>query len=198
MITCLLLTAGESTRFGSPKALATLNEETVIQHVQKTLISSDIDEVIVVLGAHRQQITPFLLKHKKLKIVYNKDYFLGQTSSFKAGLHSVSGDTKAFFLLPIDYPLVKTDTLNILIRHFIQNHPRILIPVFDHKKGHPPLISMEIKNELLHIDISQGINKVLQEHPTETILLPVQDDGVVLSFNNTEEFNRIKKIYNAK
>jgi len=141
MIPCVLLSAGESERFGSPKALADLHNETVIEHLQKILLETQVSEIIVVLGACADQIKPYLLDHKKVRFVYNKDYNFGQTSSFKVGVEAVSRDAKGIMLLPVDYPLVLADTINALIRYFLDNNPRILIPTFKDKKGHPPLYS---------------------------------------------------------
>jgi len=90
MIACILLSAGLSQRFGSPKALAQWNTGTVIEHLQNLLVKSQVDEIIVVCGAHADQIKPHILEHKQVRFVYNKDYNFGQTSSFKAGLKSVS------------------------------------------------------------------------------------------------------------
>ncbi|VAX34845.1 hypothetical protein MNBD_UNCLBAC01-1087, partial [hydrothermal vent metagenome] len=86
MLSCILLSAGASARFGSPKALAKQpsNNRPIIEKIQKTLLKTKIDEIIIVLGAHAESIKPFLLKHKNIKVVYNKDHNFGQTSSFKA------------------------------------------------------------------------------------------------------------------
>ena len=69
MISCILLSAGYSSRFGSPKALAKLNGQTIIEQLQKILVASILDEIIVVLGAFAEDIKSYLLKHKKIKLV---------------------------------------------------------------------------------------------------------------------------------
>ena len=74
MVSCLLLAAGSSQRFNSPKALAPINGKTVIEHLQNILLATPLDEVIIVLGAHQEAIKPFLLNHKRVKVVYNKDH----------------------------------------------------------------------------------------------------------------------------
>ena len=113
MISCILLSAGLSSRFGSPKALARINNISVIEHIQNTLDNSMVSEVIVVLGGHAKKIKSVVLKHKKVKYVYNKDYNLGQTSSFKIGLKHISTNSLAVMLLPIDYPLIQFKTINL-------------------------------------------------------------------------------------
>ena len=99
MISCILLSAGLSKRFGSPKALADISGVSVIRYIQNTLIESKIGEIVVVLGANKEKIKSHILNHKKIKVVYNKDYNFGQTSSFKAGLSQISNDSKGIMLL---------------------------------------------------------------------------------------------------
>src|SRR3989338_3666132 len=75
MISCILLSAGLSSRFGSPKALGLLDPSlTVIERVQQMLVSSRLDEIVIVLGFRHTRIKPYVLNHKKIKVVYNKDY----------------------------------------------------------------------------------------------------------------------------
>ena len=95
MITCILLSAGLSERFGSPKALACLSDSTVIEHLQNTLLQSCCDKIIVVLGAHASLIQPFIFIHSRIRVVYNKDYYFGQTSSLQAGWRQAGISLKA-------------------------------------------------------------------------------------------------------
>ena len=197
MISCVLLSAGYSQRFGSPKALASLGKKKVIEHLQDKLVSAHIDEVIVVLGAHRDDIKAYLLKHKKVKVVYNKDYNLGQTSSLKAGLQALSPESLGFFLLPVDFPLIETETIEELIDAYRRHDPRLLIPTYEKRKGHPPLFSLRLREELLGLDNNLGINTIVRKYEAQTYFLPVKDPGVVLTFNTQEEFMNIKRIKNV-
>ncbi|MBI5415639.1 MAG: nucleotidyltransferase family protein [Candidatus Omnitrophica bacterium] len=192
MVTSILLSAGLSTRFGSPKALAKPGGETVIERLVKLLLSTGTAELIIVLGHGAEQIKPVLFKHKKVKIVYNKDYKLGQTSSFKTGLAHLAPQTQGILLLPVDYPLVKQETLQTLIKFFQEKKPLILVPVYQGYKGHPPVFDVRLKQEFLDLDHSEGINTVIHRHTAETRVLPVEDEGVIRSFNTPEDFEELK------
>src|SRR3989338_7378259 len=167
MISCLLLSAGFSSRFSSPKALARLNGQTLIEHLQKLLLSTQLHEVIIVLGHGAEQIKPFLFKHKKIKVVYNKDYKFGQTSSFKCGLKDLSAQTTGILLLPVDYPLIKSETFHKLIAVFKKKRSVALIPAYQDKKGHPPIFNVSLKNEFLALKDAAGINTVMHRHIDE-------------------------------
>jgi CTP:molybdopterin cytidylyltransferase MocA len=195
MVTCILLTGGLSQRFGSPKALARFNGETIVERLQNLLLRTQVHEIITVLGAQAKLIKPYLLKHKCVKFVYNKDYNLGQTSSFKVGLQSVSKKVHGFLLLPVDYPFITEDTINRLTDFYKENNPLILIPSFEGQKGHPPLFSNRLRDEFLTLDNNCGLYSVAHTHPSETKILTVTDRGVIQTFNTQEEFEALKRYY---
>ncbi|MFA5060315.1 MAG: nucleotidyltransferase family protein [Candidatus Omnitrophota bacterium] len=192
MISCVLLSAGFSARFGSPKALATFSHETVIGRLQRLLIDSAVDEAIIVLGHDADQIKPHLLEHGKIKVVYNKDYKLGQTSSFKTGLRTTSPHAQGIMLFPVDLPVVKIETVNFLIDQFHKEKPAILIPTYNGKKGHPPIFHSRLKADFLTLDDSAGLNTLQHQFTSETFLTAVHDPGILLSFNTPEELQKIE------
>ncbi len=190
MFSCILLAAGENSRFGYPKGLATAQNRTVVQHIQETLVNSQINEIIVVLGAQKEKIEPHLLKHKKLIIVHNKDHKLGQTSSFKAGIKQASIKAKGFLLMPVDCPWITTATINSLLEHFTKTKPLILVPKYKDRNGHPPIFHKKLLPELLNLDTSVGVNSFIHAHQNKTEFLSTDDIGTVLTFNTQEEFQK--------
>jgi len=189
MITCILLTGGESKRFGFAKALATVDgKQKIIAFLQEKLIASKVDHVIVVTGADHEKIESHLLNHKKVSCVYNKDHKMGQTSSFQAGLRVLNPETSGIMLLPVDYPLVTTETFNKLSDVFLESKPGELVPTFKGKKGHPPVFNISAREYFLNMNLKMGINSYAHQHPTECVEYPVSDRGVIQTFNTLEEF----------
>ena len=194
MISCILLTAGLNSRFHSPKALARLGQDTVIEHLQKDLINTQLFEIVIVLGSEAHTIKPFLLNHKKIHFVYNKDYNLGQTSSFKIGLTRISSQSQGIMLLPIDYPFIKIKTIYFILKNFLfLSAPHFFIPTYQNKKGHPLVFNASFKEEFQNLDNALGINTIFHRHADKTIFFDVDDPGVVSTFNTQEEFADIKK-----
>ena len=193
MISLVLLSAGLSRRFGSPKALIQFEEQSLLERMLREVVASRVDEVIVVLGADEDRIRPQLLNHTKVASVYNKDYNLGQTSSFQAGLRRVSGKSMGVMLLPIDVPFVKKETLNDLIDFFGNHSPAISIPTFMGRKGHPPVFHSRLTEALLGLSSTVGINEIIRQYSSEVVFREVQDEGVVLTFNTPQEWNAIEQ-----
>ncbi|MCA9400461.1 MAG: nucleotidyltransferase family protein [Candidatus Omnitrophica bacterium] len=191
MVSCVLLAAGQSERFGSPKALVEFQQKPLITEIIDGLIQSQVIEIIVVLGAHHEKIEPHILNHTKVKSVYNKDYKNGQTSSFQAGIKVLRPNTPGAMLLPVDVPFVKVETINLLITHFLKCQSKILIPTYHGKKGHPPIFHQSIFNEINMLPHTQGINTVIHRHQDTLSRMDCDDIGVLDTFNTQEEWQRL-------
>jgi CTP:molybdopterin cytidylyltransferase MocA len=192
MTTCILLSAGLSERFGSPKALASIGSSTVIGHVQNTLLQSSCDEIVVVLGAHAQLIQPSIFIHKRIRVVYNKDYNFGQTSSVQAGWREADPSSTGIMFLPVDCPLVLASSVDTIIHYFKKHAPDILIPAYRNKKGHPPIFHQRLRSKVLDLPMDLGLNSLFADHPPKTI--EIDDSGIINSFNTREEFEKITAI----
>lgn len=191
MISCIVLAAGLSERFGSPKAMARIADSPAIVFLLKKLCASRIGEIIVVLGANQDQIEPHLFKHKIIQIVHNNDYKLGQTSSVQTGLKASSSSAEAFMTLPVDCPFVKTETINRLIDYFLSEHPAITIPTYGKRKGHPPVFHKELKTNILKLAHDQGLNQIIHNPANKVHTLDLNDPGITQTFNTPDELARI-------
>lgn len=191
MISYIVLAAGASSRFQSPKALAQIEDQTCIAYLLNKLILCSINEIIIVLGAHANLIQPKIFKHNLIRIVHNKDHILGQTSSVIAALKSSDPRSTAFALHPVDCPFVEKQTIDHLIENFFQNTPDILIPCHRSKKGHPPIFNTKIKDIILDLSPEIGINTVFNAPDHRIELTETTDPGITQSFNTNEELSLI-------
>lgn len=192
MITCVLLAAGLSSRFGSPKAVAQIHGKILLTRQIEMLSSAGIEQIIVVLGAHAEQIKPFIAADSKIKAVFNEHYPQGQTSSVKAGISEAPAGND-ILLLPVDFPFILPETVVQLTEYFNKNVPNILIPTYNQRKGHPPVFSHLLRDEILQLENSFGLNEIIRHHQNEVQLLPVQDKGVLATFNTPDELTKIQK-----
>ncbi len=193
MISLILLSGGVSSRFGSPKALVDWNGRSLISCLQERLILTQIDEIIIVLGAHFNQIKPQVLNHNKIKVVYNKNYNLGQTSSIKIGLQHVSKATEGVGFLPIDFPLIGSQIIDDLVSEFLRQRPLTLIPSFHGQAGHPPFLDISLCDKILDLPDQGGLNTFFKKHQAGIYYFDVIDPAVVSSFNTPDELKELHK-----
>ena len=201
MVSCIVLAAGTSVRFGSPKPLALFGASPVIEALQEKLLQTLLSEIIIVLGHEAERIRPSIFKDPRIRTIVNSEYHLGQTSSFKTGLKMIDPGSQGIMLLPVDMPAFKTETCEILIATFLRNSCLACVPTFEGRKGHPPIFSYRLKREFMELKDEESLATVLRSHDAEIIKVPVADEGVVLSFNTPKELQNIirkLKIENGK
>jgi CTP:molybdopterin cytidylyltransferase MocA len=109
------------------------------------------------------------------------------------GVANLSIRSKSFLLFPVDYPLVRRETLRLLIEKFNETKPLIVIPSYNNIKGHPPIFSIDLRKEFLELDNDKGINTVGKKYADRVYVCDVKDPGIIASFNTIEEFQKIIK-----
>lgn len=102
MIGGLVLAAGESKRFGGRKQLAELDGQPLLEHVLAAMAAAPLDRVVVVLGAHADEVILGVPLHGAEPVVCS-DWADGIGASLKAGVE-VLGDCDAVAVALGDQP----------------------------------------------------------------------------------------------
>lgn len=173
-------------------ALVLPGRPVITEMTDQLLNAGSIGEIVIVLGAEHRRVEPEILKHTKIKVVYNKDYKMGQTSSFQAGLRAASPDAEGIMLLPVDVPAVESVTFEDLAVRFLAHRPLIQIPVYQNRRGHPPVFHSRLRENLLAWDTGTGINVFIERHAGDIAQINVDDPAVTVTFNTPQEFETIQ------
>src|SRR5450759_5196415 len=110
-IWAVILAAGESKRMGSPKMLLPFNGSTMIECVIANVAKSDVDKIIVVLGAERKALIQ-LADKLHIEYCYNENYKKGMLSSVQCGLKNMPSVCKASLVFQGDQPLITSNMIN--------------------------------------------------------------------------------------
>jgi molybdenum cofactor cytidylyltransferase len=189
MISAILLAAGESRRMGRPKQLLAWQGRTLLEHCLESLIDSDADETILVLG-HEADLIRKSLPALPIKIAINPDYNRGMASSLRRGLLAMDPGSEAFLVLLADQPGIGPEIINTLIRRFRKADPKrgIVRPVYRGLRGHPVLISTQYLKEALQLQGDVGARRILLNHPGDILEIEVDQDAVLKDIDTPEEY----------
>ena len=190
MISAIVLAAGKSERMGRPKALLPIQGRTFLENILDAISRTSIEDTIVVLGHHRDQIERSV---SLPSVVFNPDYERGMITSFQAGIRKLSWETAGAFLFLVDHPLVESTTIESMIMNLAPN--RIVLPTFERRRGHPVLFSSEVLEEILALGPSEGANIVVRKNPDRIIEVPVNAPGILVDIDTPEQFERLRKDY---
>jgi CTP:molybdopterin cytidylyltransferase MocA len=191
-LAAIILAAGRSSRMKDFKPLLPLGGKTVIDQVLDTFQQVNITDIIAVTGFRASELLPALLR-RQLNYVVNDRYMDGMYSSVQAGVRVLPKDTDAFFLLPVDVPLVKPHSIRLLAREFIRYHADVTYPVFQQQRGHPPLVSARLIPQILAQNRMDGLQGLLAEQEQAARDVTVIDEGVLLDMDTPDDYRRISE-----
>lgn len=187
MISAILLGAGESKRMGVNKLLLPWGRKTVFEHCLNTLLRSRIREVIVVVNDRiKEAVGP--VRRKKLKLVINPDYKKGMSTSIRKGLKRIDPRSDGILISLGDQPVLKTRTVNALVRAFGQGEGKIVVPSFRGRKGHPVIFHRRYKKELLTLKGDMGGRSILLRYPERIKTVPVRSEGVIRDIDTWKDY----------
>jgi CTP:molybdopterin cytidylyltransferase MocA len=128
VIAAVVLAAGASTRFGSPKQAVLL--EPVLSRVR---LSREIDEVVVVLGAHDVPT--------KARTVHCPDWERGPGASLRCGLAALGEDVKAALVVLGDGPELDPRAIDRVVTAWREGGAERLAASYDGVRLHPLLLA---------------------------------------------------------
>ena len=175
-IACIVLAAGSSVRFGSPKQLAEFQGKSLIQIAIDVANSSKADYVFLVLGNSSSEILE-KLRLGRAQPVFNMNFEQGISTSIKSGVANLPDDSTGLIIMVADQPYLTSRHLDMLIERFLQS-PENIIALSSHGEArNPVIIPYEMIPALQELEGDEGARALVKNNP-ETILLEVSDPKV--------------------
>ena len=188
-IAAIVLAAGYSTRMQAFKPLLPFGDSTMVEQVITTLRSVGLETIRVVVGWQAERLIP-VVERDGVLWVQNLRYPEGMYTSVQAGVRELPGQVKAFFVLPVDMPLVRRSTLRQLLAAWDVRTKGILYPVWNGQRGHPPLIDARYISEILAAPASVGLRSILARHSEDARNIECADPGILRDLDAPEEYRR--------
>lgn len=178
----LLLAAGASRRFGSPKALALLHGEPMLARALRMVRIFAGDRYRVVLGHHHAailKVVPIDLAHRV--IVPQSDTTgadglsrpTGLSDSLRAGISALPKDAEAALVMLADQPALAPDDLHRLVRAWRSAPTRAAAALHAGHPGAPCILPQTLFEDVLRLTGDRGAQSLLrQQSQLTTVDLP--------------------------
>jgi len=196
-IAAIILSAGYSSRMGEFKPLLSFGDTTVLERVISLFHDGGVQDVRVVIGHRAPELLP-TVERMQARPVMNGRFHEGMFSSVLAGVESLEGVVEAFFLLPVDIPLVTPPTVSLLVQAFRGGEGSIIYPVFFGKRGHPPLISARFRGEILAWNGEGGLKTFLARHETDAVNIETEDENILLDMDTFSDYERLRSAWHKR
>ncbi len=187
----IILAAGDSTRFGSPKQLLDWHGEPFTRVVARKALEAGLSPIFLVVGAHAEDVGK-TVDDLNVKVIENTKWRDGQSTSIKTGVSSVLAEKSkigaAIFLL-IDQPHVRTSILQALVERHAEKLPAVVAPMVMDRRANPVLFDRRTFSDLLTLEGDVGGRAIFHKHSVEYV--PWHDDRLLLDVDTPEHYQRL-------
>ena len=183
----VVLAGGLSRRMGEAKLLLPWGDTTILGATLRTLTQVAHADFIVVGGGYFEEVEKVVAEFNK-PAVFNKEYATGEmVSSLKVGVSSLGGVSGALVCLG-DMPLLRKETVDLLIETHQRFPEKIIAPTFGGRRGHPVLFSVDYFEAILGLGEGEKPNSLL----TGVVEVEVADEGILIDIDTPEAYEKFK------
>lgn len=175
--------AGRSERMGKPKLLLPWRGAAVIEHVLAAWRASGVTQAVVVTRADDESLMQ-TVRQAGGQVVAVDPPPPDMKASVLAGLQFVERTwtpvaSDVWLLAPADMPGLSAAVIDHLLAAHDVDHPTIIVPTRNQRRGHPVLFPWTISREVRQLGDMEGVNTLLARHAVREILgddLSILDD----------------------
>jgi molybdenum cofactor cytidylyltransferase len=197
VLTAIVLSAGESTRMGSPKALLSdFDGRPFVARVVRTLLAAGLRDVVVVTGSHHTLIESALVTDglvADVRLIRNRDPSRGQLSSIWAGLDARAPDADGLLMTLVDVPMLASSTVSAVVDSWRRSRAPIVRPIVNGRRGHPVIFDRQVFGELRDAPLDQGARSVVRAHWDESLDVVVDDPGCLIDVDTPADYRRLRQ-----
>ena len=185
-VSAILLAAGQSKRMGAFKPLLPFGKKTVIECCIDYLREGGVETIVVVVG-HRADELRERLKTHDVRFAFNPDPNSEMGASIAAGIRELPATAEATLIALVDHPAVPAAVVSTLLDAWT-NGARLVIPTWRNRGGHPVLVDLSFKSELLNLSSSGGLKTLFKNHPNEVQRIEVDSPFIARDMDTWDDY----------
>ncbi len=165
---CVIMASGLGKRFGGNKLMADFHGKPMIQRALDATEGLFAHRVVVT----RHESIAALCREQNIDVVLHD--LPHRSDTVRLGLEAL-GDLDACMFLPGDQPLLRRETVALLLETWKQNPEQIMRPAYEDTVGSPVLFPAWAFPELMNLPEGKGGGVVIKSYPHEMICFSVSD-----------------------
>lgn len=170
-VAAVILAAGESRRFGSPKQLAVVDGRTLLEHAIDAAATAGASPVVAVVPIWLSR--PERLDDTWLRWIRNRFPERGMSLSIQLGFEAIGDDASAALILLGDQPRVSPDTLAAVLA--ARGERPLVAPIADGVPAPPILVERSHFHLVEELTGDVGLREILRTNPELVRLVPVAE-----------------------
>jgi len=172
----VVLAAGGSTRFGSPKQLVRFQGKLLLHRVLAAA-AEVAAPVTLVLGAQAAEIAA-IVPSGRATVLVNRDWEEGIASSLRTAVRALPGACDGVLILLADQPLVAAASLSPLAAAWRRSPRQIVASRYSGVVGVPAIFPRWCFTDLCDLRGDQGARALISRYPNHVQALPHPEAAV--------------------
>jgi molybdenum cofactor cytidylyltransferase len=189
-IAAVLLAAGRSRRMGAFKPLLPFGNRSVVEACIGNLVEGGVDEIIVVAG-HRVEEMRGRLAQLPVRFAVNAETESEMGVSIARGVEQIGPGAEAVFIALADQPAIPPEVIRLLIAERERTGVRLIQPEREGHGGHPVLIDLSFRQELLNLDPQRGLRALFETYRDTVLRVPVASPYVVRDMDTWDDYRAL-------
>jgi CTP:molybdopterin cytidylyltransferase MocA len=173
---------------GAFKPLLPFGGVTVAEGCVNALRAGGVGEVVVVVGHRGAEVRAALAHLKELRFAVNEVEGSEMGVSVARGVELISEEAEAVLVALVDQPAVPPVEIEKLIEAHRRTGARLVVPQWEGRGGHPLLVDLTLREELLSVVPERGLRALFDAHRAEVLRLPAGSPYVARDMDTWEEY----------
>jgi molybdenum cofactor cytidylyltransferase len=174
---------------GALKPLLPFGEKTVVETCIDYLRKSGIRDIIVVVGHHAEKILN-QLRTTSVSFAVNPDPASEMNVSIACGVSALPGEAKATIIALVDHPMIPPEIVTTLFNEWSKG-ACLVVPTWQDRGGHPVLVDLSFREQLLNLDPDRGLKRLFDEHRAEVRRVAVDSPYVARDMDTWDDYQAL-------
>ena len=173
---------------GAFKPLLPFGGSTVAESCVAALREAGAGEVVVVLGHRGEEVRAALAGVPGVRFAVNEAEGSEMGVSVARGVEALPPETRAALVALVDHPAVPSDEIRRLIAARRRTGARLVVPVWEGRGGHPVLVDLAYREELLGLVPARGLRALFDARRAEVLRLAAGSPYVTRDMDTREDY----------
>lgn len=174
---------------GAFKPLLPFGDKTVIECCIDYLRDGGINEIVVVLGHRADELRQ---KLSGVRFAINPDPDSQMGASIAAGVRELPETAQATLIALVDHPAIPATVVSTLLESW-KRGKRLVMPTWQSRGGHPVLVDLSFRNELLNLPASGGLRALFAAHANQVERVAVDSPFIARDMDTWDDYSTLHK-----
>lgn len=176
---------------GAFKPLLPFGPTTVIETCIENIRGGGVETILVVLSDSPQaEELKDHLQDSRVTFVSNPDPRSEMSASIACGVRALPPGTKAVIINPVDHAAVPSEVVAQVVMEW-RNGALLVKPTWNKRGGHPVLVDLSFRDELLTLDPRAGLKAFFSAHQEQVRRIPVSSNYIARDMDTWDDYRAL-------